>query len=200
MSVLDSHHWKGAEVAAKMPFHLDGDAVPTSRTSSRRTWMSLAEGTVTLVEPFVVRIDGEAPIRLRHCLPPSFELGALLGQRVRVTLAHAATLDAGLTQTLSITGQDGRLLVLGYSGEARAMSHSLGRLDVYVAFSQRPGGPMVFGTSRLQSIVREGDHIRVRCGAEAYVMHFDSRRGRDATYAITTEELWSGAPSTMRSV
>lgn len=197
--MLDSHHWKGAEVAAKMPFHLDGDAVPTSRTSSRRTWISLAEGIVSRVERWALRIDGEAPVTLRHCLPPSLELGALHGQRVRVTLLHVATLESGLTQTLTITAQDGRLLVLGHSGEARAVSHCLGELDVYVALSQRPGGPMVFGTARLQSIVREGDHIRVRSGDDAYVMHFESRRGREATYSIAAEELWSGAPpSTMR--
>ena len=57
---------------------------------------------------------------------------------------------------------------------------------------------MVFGTSRLQSLVREGDHIRVRDGDDAYVMQFESRRGREATYAIGAEELWRGPPLTMR--
>ena len=198
MTLLDSAHWKGAQAAAKMPFHLDGDAVPTSRTSSRRTWISLAEGIVERVERSILRIDGEAPITLKHSIPASFDLSALLGQRVRVTLLHVATVESGLTQTLTIAGCDGRVLVLGHSGEARAISHALGELQVYVALSQRPGGPMVFGTSRLQSLVREGDHIRVRDGDDAYVMQFESRRGREATYAIGAEELWRGPPLTMR--
>ena len=57
---------------------------------------------------------------------------------------------------------------------------------------------MVFGTARLQSLLREGDHIRVRDGDDAYVMHFESRRGTSATYAIGAEELWRGPPSTKR--
>ena len=57
---------------------------------------------------------------------------------------------------------------------------------------------MAFGTSRVQSLVREGDHIRVRDGDEGYVMQFESRRGRDATYAIGADELWRGPPSTKR--
>jgi hypothetical protein len=181
-----------------MPFQLDGDAVPTSRTSSRRTWISTAEGVVARIEGARIGIDGEPTVSLRHSIPSSFDLGALLGARVRVTLLHVTTLDAGLTQTLTMTGCDGSLLVLGHSGEARAISHSVGDIDVYVALSQRPGGPMVCGTSRLQSIVREGDHIRVRDGRQSYVMQFESRRGREATYAIGVEELWKGPPSTWR--
>jgi hypothetical protein len=46
--------------------------------------------------------------------------------------------------------------------------------------------------------VREGEHIRVRNGGAAYVMEFESRRGREATYAIGVEELWRGPPSTVR--
>ena len=198
--MLDSHNWKAAHSAAKMPFHLDGDAIPTSRTSSRRTWISTADGIVSRVERGALAIEGESLVSLKHSIPASFDLSGLLGRRVHVALLHASTLDSGLTQTLTIGGWDGDPLVIAHSGEARGASHSLGSLQVYVALSQRPGGPMVFGTSRLQSLVREGDHIRVRDGDETYVMQFESRRGREATYAIAIEELWRGPPSTKRAV
>jgi hypothetical protein len=181
-----------------LPFHLDGDAMPASRTSSRRTWISTAEGLVGRVERGVIVIDGEPMVSLRHSITSSFDLAALVGTRVRVTLLHALNTESGLTQTLTVTGCDGSLIVLGHSGEARAITHVLGDLEVYVALSQRPGGPMVFGTTRLQSIVREGEHIRVRTDGGAYVMEFESRRGKDATYAIGVEDLWRGPPSTLR--
>jgi hypothetical protein len=57
---------------------------------------------------------------------------------------------------------------------------------------------MVFGTSRLQTIVREGDHVRVRDDGETFVLHFAARLGNEATYAIGREDLWRGPPSTMR--
>jgi hypothetical protein len=198
--LLDSRHWKSAEAAATMPFQLDGDAIPTSRSSSRRSWVSTAEGIVERVEGTLIRV-GEARASLRHSIPPCFELNALLGRRVRATLVHVAAIDSGLTQTLTITNADGELLVLAHSGEVRSIAHRLGKLPVYVALSQRPGGPMVFGTARVQAIVREKEHVRVRDEDETYVMHFEareSRAGNAATYAIGREEFWRGPPSTKR--
>jgi hypothetical protein len=197
-TLLDSQHWRVARATGTLPFHLDGDAIPASRTNLRRTWISTAEGVVTRVERQAIVIDGEPAVSLKHSITASFDLGALVGGRVRVTLLNVATHDSGLTQTLTVTGEGGDLLVLGHSGEAKAVSHTLGDLDVYVALSQRPGGPMVFGTARLQSIVREGEHIRVRSANASYVMELESRRGREATYAIGAEDLWRGPPSTLR--
>ena len=200
--MLDSQQWKIAASpksgSAAMPFHLDGDAIPSTRSSSRRSWISTAEGIVERVERSVLSIGGDTRLSLRHSVPGSFELSGLLGRRVRVTLLHVASLDSGLTQTLTITGCEGRLLLIGHSGEARGTSHALGSLHVYVALSQRPEGPMVFGTSRVQSLLRQGDHVRVREGDDTYVMQFESRRGTKATYAIGAEELWRGPPSTKR--
>jgi hypothetical protein len=184
-----------------MPFQLDGDAIPTSRSTSRRSWVSTAEGIVERVEGNVIRV-GEMRSSLRHSIPSCFELGALLGRRVRTTLVHVAAIDSGLTQTLTMTGSDGELLVVAHAGEVRSIAHALGKLQVYVALSQRPGGPMVFGTARVQAIVREKEHVRVRDDDdEAYVMHFESREtraGNAATYAIGREEFWRGPPSTKR--
>jgi len=75
-------------------------------------------------------------------------------------------------------------------------AHQLGKLAVYVALSQRPGGPMVFGTARLQSLVRVGDSVRVRDGEDIYVLHFHARPATAATangaaYVIASEDLWS---------
>jgi hypothetical protein len=197
--VLDSNDWKVAQVAAKLPFQLDGDAIPTSTTSSRRSWISATDGVIGRVAPSTIWIEGDSVVSLKHSVPVSFEMSALLGRRVHVTLLHVST-DAGLAQTLTITSALGHPLLIAHCGEARALSHSLGSVHVYVALSQRPGGPMVFGTSRLQSIVRAGDHIRVRVPDEdeTYVMQFEARRGREATYAIGIEDLWKGPPSTMR--
>ena len=198
--MLDSRRWKEAYEAAEVPFHLEGDAVPASRTSSRRTWISTADGVVAGVAPSVLRIEGEseAALSLKHAVPASFELGMLLGRRVRVALLHVSSVDAGLTQTLTISDGDANPLLIAHAGEARGLSHWLGSTLVYVALSQRPAGPMVFGTSRVQSIVRAGDHIRVRDGDETYVMQFERRSGREATYAIGLEDLWRGPPSTKR--
>jgi hypothetical protein len=38
----------------------------------------------------------------------------------------------------------------------------------------------------------------VRSANASYVMELESRRGREATYAIGAEDLWRGPPSTLR--
>jgi hypothetical protein len=213
--VLDSRHWKSAEVVASgsdlwpaqpdskgrrangLPFQLDGEAIPTSRSSSRRTWISTTEGVVMRQEGGTLRI-GETHATLRHSVAPTFDMGALLGRRVRATLVHVASIDSGLAQTLTISGASGELLILAHVGDVHGLTHTLSKLVVYVALSQRPRGPMVFGTSRLQTIVREGDHVRVRDDGDTFVLHFAARLGNEATYAIGREDLWRGPPSTMR--
>ncbi len=194
--MLDSQQWKRAQAA--MPFHLEGDAIPSSRTGSRRSWVSTADGVVDKVDGPILAIAGDEHLTLRHAVPATFDLSALLERRVRVTLLHVATLESGVTQTLTIAGSDGKILLIGHSGLARGTSHRLGSLHVYVALSQRPEGPMVFGTERMQSVVRAGDHVRVRDGSDLFVMHFAARSGGHATYAIGAEELWKGPPSTLR--
>ncbi len=196
--MLDSQPWKATETSARLPFHLDGDAVPASTTSARRSWISAAEGVVTRVEASTLWVAGDTVVSLQHCVPRSFDLTPLAGRRVRLALLHVSSLDAGLAQTLTIAGAGGDPLLIAHAGEARGIAHALGKLNVYVALSQRQGGPMVFGTARLQSIVRAGDHIRVSRERDTYVMQFESRSGRDATYAIGAEELWRGPPSTKR--
>ncbi len=203
--MLDSQYWKEAADAAaaqKMRFRLEGDSVPTSRGNARGSWISTAEGIVVRVEESRLRIDGQqphtSPASVLHSIPPSFELGPLLGRRVRVALLHVAAADGALTQTLTISGYEGSALVIGHAGEVRGVSHTLGSLHVYAALSQRPGGPMAFGTARVQALVREGNHIRVRDDDEMYVMHFEARRGKEASYAIGLEDFWQGPRSTMR--
>jgi hypothetical protein len=197
--LLDSRHWKLAPTAARAPFELDGDAVPGFQTATRRTWISTAEGILARVAGSVVWIEGDNAVQLRHSLPSSFDLGVLLGRRVRVTLVHAFGSDGGLTQTLTIAGCDGRALLIAHAGDVRSAAHQLGSLQVYVALSQRVDGPMVFGTRRVQSLVRAGDHVRVRHEGDGYVMQFQSRSGERASYAIACESLWRGPPSTRRS-
>jgi hypothetical protein len=189
--VLDSRHWKLAE--ASLPFQLDGDSVPTSRTASRRTWISSAEGRITRVGEGHAWIEGEHSAALRHALPAHVDLAPLVGRRVRITLMHAApslATDAGVTQTLTIAGTDGKVYVIAHSGHVRGNAHTLGKVSVYVALSQRPGGPMVFGTARLQSLVRVGESVRVRDGEDLYVLYFEARPANgNASYVITRGEL-----------
>jgi hypothetical protein len=198
--LLDSRNWREAHEAAKLPFHLDGDAVPATRTNSRRSWISTADGVVCRAGQGELWIEKDADevVSLKHSVSRSFELNVLLGRRVRVALLHVSSADAGLTQTLTISDNDANPLLIAHAGEARGLSHWLGSTLVYVALSQRHGGPMVFGTSRVQSIVRAGDHIRVRDDDETYVMEFESRRGTEANYAIGIEDMWNGTPSTLR--
>ncbi|HEY2510947.1 MAG TPA: hypothetical protein VGI39_08830, partial [Polyangiaceae bacterium] len=170
---------------------------PASRTPSRRSSLSTAEGVVERVDGELVRIVGDSVTALRHSVPADFPLSLLLGRRIRVTLLNVADID-GLTQTLTITGADRHPLLIAHSGQVRGITHRLAALDVYVALSQRDGGPMVFGTARLRSIVRVGDHVRVRDGDETYVLQFESRSGSSATYALGLEDLWNGPPSTLR--
>ena len=189
--MLDSRHWKLAET--QLPFQLDGDMVPTSRTSSRRTWISSAEGSIARIGEGHAWIEGEHSAALRHALPEQIDLAPLVGRRVRITLVHtapSAAYDVGITQTLTIAGTDGRIYVIAHSGHVRGNAHTLGKVSVYVALSQRPGGPMVFGTARLQSLVRVGDSVRVRDGEDLYVMCFHARLANGtASYVITRGEL-----------
>jgi hypothetical protein len=188
-AVLDSRHWKLDE--ASMPFQLDGDLVPTSRTTSRRTWISSAEGGVVRVGESHAWIAGEHAVALRHTLPDPIDLRALIGRRVRVTLVCSTAPDGSVTQTLTISGDDGRLYLVAHAGHVKGNMHTLGSLSVYVALSQRPGGPMVFGTSRLQSLVRVGDTVKVQDGNDSYVLHFQSRpTNGSASYVIANKELW----------
>ncbi len=106
--------------------------------------------------------------------------------------------EAGVAQTLTIATESGKPLLIAHAGPVRGLAHTLGATTVYVALSQRPGGPMVFGTSRVQSLVRQGDHLRVRDGDDVYVLHFESRGASEASYAIAEESLWRGPPSTWR--
>jgi hypothetical protein len=196
LNVLDSRHWKLAESAPSLAFELDGDAIPTSRTGARRTWISSAEGVVARFDGGSgeatnrVWIAGECALSLRHSLPRSIDLGPLLGRRVRVTLVHVVAEGGAVTQTLTVTGEDRRVYLVAHVGAVNGIMHTLGALSVYVALSQRPGGPMVFGTARLQSLVRVGDDVRVKDGDQEYVLHFHSRGAAGASYVIASKDLW----------
>lgn len=193
--MLDSSYWKDATTTA--PYHLDVHEVPSTRTTSRRSSLSTAEGVVERADGSLLRIAGDSVVTLRHEVSGDFPLSLLLGRRIRVTLLNVADID-GLTQTLTITGADRRLLLIAHSGRVRGLTHRLATFDVYVALSQRDGGPLVFGTARLRSIVRVGDHVRVQDGDEGYVLQFASRSGGSASYALAIEDLWNGPPSTRR--
>jgi hypothetical protein len=189
--LLDSRHWKNHDTL--LPFQLDGDAVPTSRTASRRTWITSVEGGVSRVGEAHAWITGEHDVALRHTLPAEVDLTPLIGRRARVTIVNTAAPDGGVTQSLTITGTggDARLYLVAHAGHVKGNAHMLGKLPVYVALSQRPGGPLVFGTARLQSLVRVGDSVKARDGDDTYVLRYQSRpTSGNVAYVIANLEVW----------
>ena len=64
------------------------------------------------------------------------------------------------------------------------------------ALSQRPGGPMTFGTNKLQYVVHVGRHVRVSDERGEYVVHLEARNALNyVAYLIADRGLWlSGRP------
>jgi hypothetical protein len=128
--VLDSRHWKFSDPAPTMAFELDGDDVPTSHTSSRRTWICSAEGVATKIEGARLWIEGESTLSLRHSLPATVDLKPLLGKTIRATLVHVVANDGSIAQTLTICSADGRLQIIAHAGVVKGTAHTLGTLPV----------------------------------------------------------------------
>jgi hypothetical protein len=125
-------------------------------------------------------------------------LASLLGQRLTLSLREEPSASGPRAQTLVIAGRGGRsdavtrlVARFGPAGE----EHSLGgTLRVRAALSQRPGGPMTFGTDRLQYVVHVGRHVRIRDGRDErgeYVVHLEARTDFGyVAYAIVDGALW----------
>lgn len=191
---IDSQRWKCVESVPAFRFSIDGVDAVRARAPSRRVWLTTAEGVVEEVGEHRLRLGGG--VVLTHSLPPALSLAALLGALVRLLLQDEPCPFGPRAQTLIVTGRPGeasartRLVArFGPAGQAHALGSAM---QVRAVLSQRPAGPMIFGTDRLQYLVQVGGHARVGEAGEEYVVHFESRTAFDhVAYAMVERSLWS---------
>jgi len=184
----DSQRWKCVEAVPAIAFSIDGLSAVRAKRGSRRGWLTVADGRVDEVgERQLVLEDG---VRLVFALPSRLDLRPLRGTHVHLALDDEPAAGGPRAQTLSVADVAGRPRFIGRFGPAGRM-HALGVSRVHTALSQRPDGPMAFGTDKLQHLVHVGEHVRVRELAHEYVVYFVARTAFDyAAYVIADRALW----------
>jgi hypothetical protein len=198
--VVDSQQrWKCVEAVPAFLFKLEGVSAVRAPDASRRGWLTHAEGTVSEISDGSLVVGGD--VTLTHTLPASISLSALDGACVQLSLSEEVSPSGPRAQTLVIAERRGARgvaiprLVARY-GPA-GLLHGIGRgALVRAALSQRPGGPMTFGTDKLQYVVHVGQHVRAGGGrgdeGGEFVMHFEARTKFDyVAYAIVDRALWA---------
>ncbi len=193
--VIDSQRWKCVEAVPAFLFTLDGVSAVRARDSAQRGWLTMAEGLVSEVHDHQVVLGGE--VVLSHSLPACVSLTRLLGCRIKLSLREEPSSSGPRAQTLVVASHgDGaspvtRLVArFGPAGQEHALG---GSLRVRAALSQRPGGPITFGTDSLQYVVSVGRHVRVSDDGHEYVVHLESRTAFGyVAYAIVERSLWAG--------
>ena len=187
--VVDSQQWRCVEAVPAIVFSVDGVGAAREREPARRGWLTTAEGVVGEVDEHRLVIGRDAA--LSFVLPRNVSLAPLRGRAVRLALVDERSADGPRAQTLQVTDAEGRLLLLARFGKA-GQTHGLsGGVSLRAVLSQRPRGPMTFGTDRLQYVVPVGRHVRVGSPDGEFVVHVfleDTRSYYDL------EHLWSGAP------
>jgi hypothetical protein len=185
--VLDSQRWKCVESVPPLLFSIEGLSAVRGR-GGRAGWLTVAEGFVDAVRPRHLTLEDD--VTLGYVLPPRVDLTPLLGSYVKLTLADEPVALGPRAQTLTITDEPGRTLLLARFGEA-GQAHVLGRSRVRTALSQRPDGPIAFGTDRLQYVVQIGEHVRIREPGGEFVLSFLARTAYDyVAYVIVDRALW----------
>jgi hypothetical protein len=193
--VIDSQRWKCVEAVPAFLFSIDGVSAMRAREPAQRGWLTTAEGCVSEVRDHHLVLGGE--VVLSHSLPGCVSLASLLGSRITLWLCEEPSTSGPRAQTLVITAREDesgaitRLVArFGPAGQEHAIG---GTLRVRAALSQRPGGPMTFGTDRLQYVVHVGRHVRVSDERGEYVVHLESRTAFGyVAYAIVDRSLWAG--------
>jgi hypothetical protein len=186
--VLDSQRWRCVEAVPALLFSVDGTTAVRARESAGRGWLTVAEGRVEQVDEHCLAFgDG---VTLAFVLPSRLSLAPLLGTRVKLMLNDEPSVTGPRAQTLSITDRGGRPLLVARFGPAGHV-HAIGGSRVRAALSQRPDGPMAFGTEQLQYVVHVGQHVRVSDGGGELVVHFVARTAYDyVAYVIADRSLW----------
>lgn len=194
--VVDSQRWRCVEAVPAFRFHLEGTSAVRAADASRGGWLTYAEGIVSEASGETLVVGGD--VTLVHTLPACITLRALEGKRLHLSLSDEVSPSGPRAQTLVISERQGATghavprLVARY-GRA-GMIHAIGRGTlVRAALSQRPGGPMTFGTDKLQYVVHVGQHLRAAGpGGGEFVMHFEARTKFDyVAYAIVDRALWA---------
>jgi len=186
--VLDSQRWRCVEAIPPLLFSVEGLSAVRGREPGSRGWLSIAEGRVEAVGDHHVDLEGD--VTLAYVVPPRVDLRPLRGAYVKLTLTDEPASAGPRAQVLTIADAAGRPLLLARFGRAGQV-HAIGKSRVRTAVSQRPGGPMAFGTDKLQYVVHVGDHVRVREPVGEFVLHFVARTAYDyVAYVIVDETLW----------
>lgn len=196
--VIDSQRWKCVEAVPAFLFSIDGLSAVRARDHAQRGWLTVAEGVVEEVRDHHVVLAGD--VVLTHSLPGCVSLVPLVGSRIKLSLREEPSSSGPRAQTLVIAARDGqsgavtRLIArFGPAGQEHALGSTL---RVRAALSQRPGGPMMFGTDSLQYVVHVGRHVRVSDAHGEYVVHVESRTAFGyVAYAIVDRTLWQGSAS-----
>jgi hypothetical protein len=186
--VLDSQRWRSVEAVPALLFSVDGPSAVRAPDAGGQSWLTMAEGRVERVDDHHLELDDD--VALTFELPSRLDLRPLRGTRVRLALSDEVAATGPRAQTLSLAAPDGRPLLVARFGPA-GHSHTIGRSRVRAALSQRPDGPMAFGTDRLQYVVQVGQHVHVHDGAGDLVVHFVARTAYDyVAYLIVERSLW----------
>jgi hypothetical protein len=186
--VLDSQRWKCVEAVPPLLFSVEGPSAVRGREPGRPGWLTLAEGRVVDVGEHHVRLEGE--VTLAYVVPSRIDLRPLRGAHVKITLNDEPATAGPRAQMLTVADDAGRPLLLARFGPP-GQTHAIGQSRVRTTLSQRPNGPMAFGTEQLQYMVQVGEHVRVREPVGEFVVHFVARTRYDyVAYVIAQNGLW----------
>ena len=190
--VLDSQRWKCVESVPPLLFSIEGLSAVRGREPGRRGWLTIAEGRVGAVDEHHVRLQDD--VTLAYVVPSRVDLRPLRDEYVKLMLHDEPAVTGPRAQTLTIADAAGRPLLLARYGPA-GQTHAIGKSRVRTVLSQRPDGPMAFGTEKLQHLVHVGEHVRVREPVGEFVMHFVARTAYDhVAYVIADRALWVQTP------
>jgi hypothetical protein len=160
---------------------------------SQRCQVLRSAGTVSHVDATSLTLERpDAPVILGHNLPSTIDLRSLLGQSLEVTLVEDFSPGyVGPSQTLSLAAPTGSVWLIARCGPVHGAVHSIGRSEVRAALSQRPGGPLVVGTSELQWLVQAGCHVRLGGRAAGLVaLHIARVSTESAAYLIAESAIY----------
>jgi hypothetical protein len=187
--VMDTHQWQSVEAEAAVAFNIAGQTAVRARDPMRGSWITVAEGFVANVS--ARRLELEDDVTLTYALPGGIDLSPLVGSHVRIMLREDGSGAGRRAQTLTISGSDGRACLVARFGPGAGQVHTVGKLRLRAALSQRPGGPMVFGTDKLQYVLQVGEMLWLNDGQRDFVMRFVARTACDcAAYVVAERRLW----------
>jgi hypothetical protein len=186
--VVDSQRWKCVEAVPAIAFSVEGTTAVRAKEPSARGWLTVAEGVVERLEEQRLELDGD--VTLSFTLPARARLEPLVGSRVKLALREEPAGAGPRAQTLVVADERGRTRLVARYGSA-GQTHTIGMTRVRTALSQRPHGPMAFGTDRLQYVVHVGQHVPMRYAADEFVVSFVARTAFDyVAYVVAERALW----------